>query len=1102
MQLRNVKQSTIKDVLFKTQVSLCLLTLVQFAQANPTGGQVAQGSATISSGQHTVINQTTNSAVINWQDFSIGEGEHTQFVVPNANSATLNRVTGGNTSAILGKLSSNGKVYLINPNGILFGAKAQVNVGSLIASTSNMSDQNFMSGHYVFDQPGVAGAQIINYGNISTVADHGLVVLVAPSVINEGVIQANLGKIGMGAGERWTLDLYGDNLITFSVSADAQQTLYRVDQKGTVSANGGTVLLTAQAADDILESVINMDGYIEAKTVSEMAGQVIVLGNENSRVNMAGTIDVTGSLGGKISITGTYVDVGSSAHLNASGVFGGGTVLVGGGYQGSGLLPHAMTTVIHEYAKIEANALEQGNGGEVVVWSDDHTIFNGEIYAQGGALGGNGGSVETSSKHMLTIGPGIVDTSAALGKAGIWLLDPDFVLINAVSAAAINAGLLLNDTVAVLADIDLYVDGGFTFTWDNDSTLTLAANNNIVFAPGSSIVNTSAGTLNLRADADADGTGTVSFGAGSGVDFSGSTGAVNLFYNPTDYTTPTDYSSYVQADAGKFNAYMLVNNLANLQAIQTNLDGDYALGADIAAAATFVMNGGLGFDPIGDLDNPFTGSMQFAGYVISNLVINRPTEDYVGLFGVTQDAIFHNVNIVDSSVVGKNFTGIFAGQFLRGETNGPTFIRGNSVGNDFTGIIFGSTQEIDITGNLVALGNVVGHDYVGGIAGSAINNIIIGNIFHVGNTTGNNNVGGLVGTLSRNASIVGLVFNDGDVTGLSNVGGIAGSVSGIDFDANGTVDVGGISGTVTSSEGAGGVIGQLNTNLGSNADALFAEHFGSQGIGGLQRFVGRELAYNNLNNQNAVNQAFSSPTYVIDLDTNLYRQLGGTDGFGVNRGVNSISAKLTSTDATGIFASIVATDLIGGIFNNAFDEKGNFKISHMTDSFVSNIASAMSASNERLSATGVMAMGAGVGGLLLSSRGGMINNAFGQSMGANLLALFGMVSMSNGAESGAAVASTNDPVALKAMAEATSSAWCGVTCRLVMLSVQSPTKMPSFSDEMGVNTSTYVKSGIRPNSAQEQRYTWDDSANRYVRSETLNEDYGVGNTIIKITSPL
>ncbi|MFI4957273.1 MAG: filamentous hemagglutinin N-terminal domain-containing protein, partial [Gammaproteobacteria bacterium] len=177
-------------------VSICLLTAASPALAGPTGGSVAAGSARIqNNGSSTVITQTTGRAVINWKDFSLGTNESVKFVDPSSSSVTLNRVTGGNTSQILGSISSNGQVFIVNPAGIVFGKTATVDVAGLLATTANITNSDFMKGNYHFtDAP--AGSSVINEGSI-TIHDAGLGALVAPHVRNTGFIQATLGRVAL-----------------------------------------------------------------------------------------------------------------------------------------------------------------------------------------------------------------------------------------------------------------------------------------------------------------------------------------------------------------------------------------------------------------------------------------------------------------------------------------------------------------------------------------------------------------------------------------------------------------------------------------------------------------------------------------------------------------------------------------------------------------------------------------------------------------------------------------------------------------------------------------------------------------------------------------
>ena len=205
-------------------LALLVCTLGQFASANPVGGTVSAGSANIvTSSKKVDINQQSNKAVIDWRGFDIAPDETTAFHQPSASSLTLNRVNSGSASNINGALTANGNVVIVNQNGIVFGSSARVDVNGIIASTANISNDKFMNsnGKLVFDQAGNPNAQIINNGSI-TAKDAGLVGLVAPGVINNGMIVARLGKVTLASGDTETVDLYGDSLMEVAVSDKVQ----------------------------------------------------------------------------------------------------------------------------------------------------------------------------------------------------------------------------------------------------------------------------------------------------------------------------------------------------------------------------------------------------------------------------------------------------------------------------------------------------------------------------------------------------------------------------------------------------------------------------------------------------------------------------------------------------------------------------------------------------------------------------------------------------------------------------------------------------------------------------------------------------------------
>ena len=340
---------------------LLLIFICINAYALPIGGQLSSGNAVISNNSNSmIINQSTSNAVINWQSFSIGRNEAVQFVQPNSSSIALNRVTGSDPTSILGSLSSNGKIFLVNPNGLLFGKDAQVNVGGLLASTLNISDSDFSAGNYNFS--GTSNRAILNQGTISANIDGSYVALLGSNVNNVGTIVARLGTVALASGTDLTLDLAGDSLLNVTVNQGAVNAL--IHNGGLLQADGGLVLLTTQAAGSLLQSVVNNTGVIQAQTIDNHTGTIKLLADMQS-----GTVNVGGTLS-----------------------------------------------------------------------------------AQGGQDFGNGGFVETSGSHVVIADSASINTLAANGKTGLWLLDPvNYTIGVDESAASVIASLATADRIITAA---------------------------------------------------------------------------------------------------------------------------------------------------------------------------------------------------------------------------------------------------------------------------------------------------------------------------------------------------------------------------------------------------------------------------------------------------------------------------------------------------------------------------------------------------------------------------------------------------------------------------------------------------------------------------
>ncbi|WP_158639330.1 two-partner secretion domain-containing protein [Elioraea rosea] len=454
----------------------------------PRGGQVVGGSATIAapSPDQLRITQTTQRAAIDWQSFSVGQGGHVQFQQPNASAIALNRVTGPDASVIAGRISANGQVAIVNQSGVVFTPTARVDAASIVASAAGISNENFMAGRMQFDQPARPGARVVNEGRI-TVAQGGLAALVAPEAANRGTIEARLGRVVIGGAETYALDLHGDGLLSIEVNRPSTVTgRPAASNTGTIAAEGGTVLITAEAASALVQGLVEAGG-----TVAAREGGRVTVAARDGEARVSGTIDVASSTarGGEITVTGRQATVAQGARLDASGATGGGRIRVGGDVQGGGTTPRAERSVVAQGATIRADATDAGPGGSVVVWADDAAFVHGTITARGGPHGGDGGFVETSGRRALGLAGVSIDTSAPRGATGTWLIDPEDLIIGpgpgtaVIDPVSLAAGLAINNVGLLTGDGEggtgrISVTGAVT--WTSSNTLTLTAAGGIV----------------------------------------------------------------------------------------------------------------------------------------------------------------------------------------------------------------------------------------------------------------------------------------------------------------------------------------------------------------------------------------------------------------------------------------------------------------------------------------------------------------------------------------------------------------------------------------------------------------------------------------------
>ncbi|GLQ76999.1 hypothetical protein GCM10007881_05150 [Mesorhizobium huakuii] len=803
------------------------------AQELPTGGSVASGGVTISnpSSSQLSIKQSTSSAIVNWQSFSIGEGATVNIDQPTSSSTMLNRVTGGTKSTISGQLNANGQVFLVNPNGIAISKTGKVSAAGFVGSSLDISDDDFKAGKLTFQGKG-ASAAVSNEGSVS-IGRGGYAALIGGSVDNAGSISVPLGKVGLGSGEKATLDLSGDGFLQVSVPTRADGSTALVSNSGLISADGGTVELKAAAVRDAARQAVNMSGVIEARTVSGQSG-AIVLGGDEGSVEITGTLDASakaGGKGGKITVTGRKLKL-KAAKVDASGRDGGGTVRIGGDKQGSGTLQRATTTEIDAATTISADATGTGDGGTVIVWSDEQTKFAGKISARGGEDGGNGGFAEVSGKQRLDF-TGSVDLRARFGDTGDLLLDPYNVTISngadsggftaSSNDSVINVTTLQNQLA--LANVTISTGGGGSQAGDitiaapiawSANTLTLSAYHSIVFNAGATIGGV--GGLSLVTNNGGSG-GVMSYALGAAVTFTGTPGAQALSINGQSYT--------------------LIYDVNGLQAINSGLSGRYALANTIDATATYNWNGPKGFIPLGtdgntnilNSGNGFNGTFDGLGNTINYLRSTPGGANYAGLFGyIGGGGVVRNVGLVDAVVMASYETGTIAG-WNKGSISG-VWASGQIHGASATGGLVGQNDG-SITRSFSTVGvNARDYNSAGGLVGANTASGTISQSYSTGWVLGSSFVGGFVGL---NQGSISDSYSTGPASGI-NGGTQVGGFVGVNFGtvANGAFDTttSGLTNAFGSGSNPGTVTGLATSDFQNGAANGLSAAFGggSEGL--------------------------------------------------------------------------------------------------------------------------------------------------------------------------------------------------------------------------------------------------------------------------------
>ncbi len=743
-----------------------------WAQAGPTGAQVSVGSGSVTqTGSNTTINQTSQSLAINWQSFGIAGNESVNFVQPNAGAIALNRVVGQSPSQILGSLSANGQVFILNPNGVLFGAGSQVNVGGLVASTQSLGDADFMAGRYSFSAASGSTASVVNQGTL-TAAKGGYVALLAPEVRNQGVISARLGTALLAAGENVTLQLNNGSLLGFNIDKGALKAL--VDNQQLVVADGGQVFMSAKAADTLSTAVVNNSGVIEARTVESHNGTIRLLGDmATGTVNISGTLDAgapTSGSGGFIETSAAQVKIADSATITTRAANGlNGTWLIdpvdftiaasGGDITGAqlGTLLASTSVTIQTQLNLPHNSFvtsivgSSGSNGDIFVndpvsWSANtltlhaynnihiNSVMNASASAglalQYGQGAGNGVVNGVTSSYSVNAPVNIASTgsfSTMLGSNGATI---NYTIINSLGQAGSTTG-------TDLQGINGALNGNYVLGSDIQAGATSGWNAGAGFAP--------IGTFNGNFD-----------GLGHTI-----TGLVIV--RPTEN------------NVGLFSVVAGSSTISNLGLVGGSVSGNNYVGALVG-----FNNGNISTSYA---TGSVSGSGNFAG----------------GLVGFNYGAI--SASYATGSISGGNDVGGLAG-FNYGNSISNSYATGSVSGNDTVGGLVGLNGNGGTLVNSYATGNVIGNSgNVGGLTGG--NSGTISTSYATGSVSGNGyGVGGLVG-LSDGA--IDNSYATGNVSGNNAAGGLVGdnhgTISSSYWNSVNTTGVGVESGLTTGSGG-------------------------------------------------------------------------------------------------------------------------------------------------------------------------------------------------------------------------------------------------------------------------------------------------------------
>ena len=566
-------------------------------------------------------------------------------------------------------------------------------------------------------------------------------VLAGSRVSNEGLIKADLGRVVLAGANAFAVDFDGDNLLRFSITepvsqtpkgADDQPAAALVSNSGKIAAAGGKVLLTARAARQVVNNVINTSGIVEATSVSLQNGEIVLDAGPMGTAIAGGTLDASGkgqdATGGTIAVTGRTVEISDGARLDVSGDRGGGTALIGGDLHGGGALQRAETTTVAGDARIAADATGSGNGGKVVVWSDGQTTFDGAISATGAPGGGDGGRVETSGASLQVAAAARVNTAAPKGATGDWLLDPLNINVVTGGAKQLTGGFLslgtdpgLTDSVAPATIVTALATTNVQLEASNRIQVT----NPVLYNSSNSLSLLAKGAISFGASVQNAGTGAITAVAG----WDGVTAPANVL------TTPGAYGQGLVS-----NSFISVVGTAAVGTAIGSAGGTTTL---LASTVQLQGSGAAGFVQIGNRASGSTGAIVVRATSSAAPVADTST----GHTGIPSCAVPTGGNLC----------------LISGTTAGA-YAQIGHLGRSGPGSAAGAI-DVDVTGHIVLLGGGLsgGANPVTQVPGSAANDYA--QIGHGDSSLTAANIDALTGDINVHA--LGTIFLDNSTVSTS-----------------------------------------------------------------------------------------------------------------------------------------------------------------------------------------------------------------------------------------------------------------------------------------------------------------------------------------------